>query len=133
MQEKNFQSLRYGTITPTDIDAFIDFGNIVFVVIELKLKGVDVPFGQKLAIERLVDNSRKPMVGIIAEHETRSEEKIDIADCLVKEYRWKGSWKEKQATVKELIDIVLKFFKLEYAEEDFVWTDKDNEEIENTN
>jgi hypothetical protein len=132
MQNKDFHSLQYGTITPTDIDAFIDFGNIVFVVIELKLKGTDVPYGQKLALEMLVDNFKKPIIGIIAEHDTNSNETIDVADCIVKEYRWKYSWKTKKSmTVKKLIDIILKFYKLEYTKpESLEITEEDYKKID---
>ena len=33
---RDFSGLRYGRITPTDIDAFMEFGNKAFVFIEAK-------------------------------------------------------------------------------------------------
>lgn len=52
-----FDDFRYGNITPTDIDAVIDYKNYVWVFFEAKLKDKDVPFGQKLALERLIQNA----------------------------------------------------------------------------
>lgn len=36
LQVNDFSVLRYGRITPTDIDGFLDFGGRAFVFIELK-------------------------------------------------------------------------------------------------
>ena len=40
LQIRDFTGLRWGNITPTDIDALIDFGDKVFVFIEVKKKGL---------------------------------------------------------------------------------------------
>ena len=52
-QLKSFSGLRFGKITPTDIDGFLDFGNNVYVFIETKHGDAPLPYGQKLALERL--------------------------------------------------------------------------------
>lgn len=106
----NFKVLRYGNITPTDIDGFIDFGNRLFILIEIKYNGVDLPHGQRLAIERIVDNlviSGKKAIGIIATHEVENPEiDIDCAECIVKEIRLNSRWHTclTKSSVKKVID-----------------------------
>lgn len=104
-QLKNNTNLRWGNITPTDIDAFIDFGNKTFVVIEYKLEGTEVEFGQRLALERIGENFNKPILIIIADHNTAAEEEIDTGNCLVREFWWNGKWfNSHNRTVRNLID-----------------------------
>ena len=106
-QIRDFSGLRFGNITPTDIDGFIDFQNNRFVIMEFKYKGSTYPFGQKLALGRLVDNlhdAGKKSIGIIASHTTSGD--IDCANCKVEEYRYRKHWyiKDIATTVKQLID-----------------------------
>jgi len=57
----NYSGLRYDTITPTDIDGFIDFGNKVFVIMEFKHSDAPLPYGQRLALKRLCDSIKRPI------------------------------------------------------------------------
>ena len=52
---KDFGSLRWGKISPTDIDGFIEIGNEKFIFIECKYGDSELPTGQRIALERLVD------------------------------------------------------------------------------
>jgi hypothetical protein len=117
-QRKDYSGLTFGNITPTDIDSFLDFGNKVFVIIEFKLEGMEMPFGQQLAIERLVDvlAQSKPTIGIVATHSTKPEDEIVAGNCPVEKYRYKANWKTRSTptTTRELIDIFLSFYKYEY-------------------
>jgi hypothetical protein len=112
-QGRDFTGLRFGTISPTDIDGFIDFGNQCFVLIETKHVGADLPKGQRLALERLVDaceDAGKRSLLIIAGHETPFDEQIDVARCLVREYRTRKqprSGPVPRCTVRKLIDLFL--------------------------
>jgi len=114
-QIKDFSGLLFGNITPTDIDGLIEYHGKAYVFIELKLCSAQVPYGQKLAFERLVDDLRKagkPALCIIAEHDiVNTEDAIDVANALVNEYRYKGEWRipRNQWTVKEMI---VKFLEL---------------------
>lgn len=110
-QLRDFSGLRYGTITPTDIDAVLDFGNRLFVFIEAKLTGADMPRGQRLALERLTDRhpqNRQQAIGIVCEHANR-DGVIDLARCVVTEYRWQGAWRapERRLTVRQAVDAIL--------------------------
>lgn len=56
---KDFSGLRFGAITPTDIDGFIDFQNKAFVFIEIKYGYHYLLYGQSLALKRLCDACQK--------------------------------------------------------------------------
>ena len=114
-QIRDFSGLIYGTITPTDLDGFIDFGNNAFIFFELKLKGTPLLTGQRLALERLVNStiaSGKKALAIVAEHDTTPEIDIDVANCIVSETKEYGEWKisTNPHTVKYVIDYFLKVY-----------------------
>ena len=57
-----------GGIYPTDIDGLIEYHDQEYILIEVKYGKTKVPFGQRLAIERMVDDFTKigkPAVAIV--------------------------------------------------------------------
>jgi len=115
-QVRDFSGLRYGNITPTDIDALIEYHNKGWVLIEVKLNGTPIQYGQKLALERLCDDLQKtkPTILILASHETEYSEAIDFANCIVSGYRYCEKWYPETRnttyigdTVKRLVDYFL--------------------------
>jgi hypothetical protein len=106
---KDYSGLRYGKITPTDIDGFMDFGNRFFIFIELKYGNGKMLYGQRLALERLCDacaTEQRLSSVIIARYHDASTEEIDVAPLLVSEYRLNRAWytPKTQTTVREAID-----------------------------
>ena len=100
----SFRDLRWGKITPTDLDGFLDFGNKAFVCIEYKFGNAEIPYGQKLALTRMVDAMRKPCILIHATHNCPPEKDIDGANAGVVEIYYKGKWHNSPSdTVKEAI------------------------------
>lgn len=95
-QLRDYRGLRFGNITPTDIDGFIEYHNKAYVLYELKLENAEVPYGQRLALERLTNDLEKvgkPTLCIIASHDVHDCSKdIDVANASVIEYRLKGKW-----------------------------------------
>ena len=94
-QIKDLSSLRFGSVSPTDIDGFLDFGNRVFIFIEVKFGGGMPPLGQRLALERLCDscnNGEKKAYLLIASHNKSYDEDIDIGGLQVTHYRYNGRW-----------------------------------------
>lgn len=96
-QIKDFTRVRFGNITPTDIDGFIDFGNKLFVFIEGKYRGGNPSTGQRIALERLVDacnGQGRHSVLFMVSHtdDDKGERGIDYSMTRVVRYRWKGSW-----------------------------------------
>ncbi len=111
----SFKELRWGNITPTDIDCFIEYHNKTYVHIEAKLFGVDIQDGQMLAYERQCDDLQKVKQAffIIARHDTPAEKDVILADCIVEKFRHCGQWlnmmdgKSKTWTVRELLRIII--------------------------
>lgn len=92
---KDFSGLRYGKITPTDIDAFIDFQDKAFIFVEAKYGSSCIPTGQALALQRLCDACRKAgkeSVLFIVEHTTKTGEMIDLANLPIRTMRWRDKW-----------------------------------------
>lgn len=114
-QPRDFSGLRYGKITPTDNDAFMDFGNHLFVYVDAKLPGVEMDRGQELALERQVDECKHDAVLIIGEHKNR-EGAIDFANCIVTKYYWKKQWRflKSPLTVRAVIDAMLRHCNLDH-------------------
>jgi len=107
LQINDFSALKFGKITPTDIDGFMDFGNKHFVYLETKHAGADLPYGQKLALERLCDATTKAgikSVVIVAEHNTAGD--IDVGNLLVKKYYFNGQWTNqfREITVRNAVE-----------------------------
>ena len=46
----NFNSLQFGNISPTDIDAVIEYKDKWFIFIETKFNKAEMPRGQQLAL-----------------------------------------------------------------------------------
>lgn len=106
-QLRLFEGLRWGNITPTDVDGLIDFGGEAFVFIETKHEGASLPLGQRLALEHLTDlinGTGTPCVTLVATHVSDAD--IMVADCPVAEYRFRGQWNipPHPMTVREAID-----------------------------
>jgi len=115
-QLRDFSSLRYGNITATDVDGLIEYHDRGYIILELKLNNIPLPYGQKLALERLTDDlnrASKVTICIIASHHVSDpNDDIDAANCCVIEYRFKGKWQSppRYCTVKEFTrDFIAKY------------------------
>ena len=54
-QVLDFRGVGNSKIHPSDIDAVLEFDNKYLIIFECKLKGVNVPYGQKLLFKRIAD------------------------------------------------------------------------------
>jgi len=116
-QLRDFNGLKFGNITPTDIDGFIDFKNKVFIFLEFKYSDSEIPFGQKLALERLCDTcSLKNAYVIICSHNNKADEQIDTANSIVKEVRFLKKWNIVKAriTLYDYIKLILNKLDMKY-------------------
>ena len=109
-QIRDFTGLCFGNITPTDIDGLLDFGNKLFVLIEAKVDDTELPYGQRLALERLCDGlevAGKMSIVLIVTHHTTPDQDIDVANCQVVHCRYRGRWiePEKPMTCREAIEL----------------------------
>lgn len=117
-QLRDFTGLQFKNITPTDIDAFVEFGDVLFVFIEAKQNGYSLPHGQKLGLERICDaihgtrneNSRQRIAALIViEHETDCDEDIDCAEAKVAGIYQDAKWRtpQHQTSCREAIENLL--------------------------
>lgn len=60
---------RYANITPTDLDLFIEYNGRCFILAEIKYKGKEVGYGQRIAFETACRCLCNPAIFIIADHE----------------------------------------------------------------
>lgn len=97
LQHTDWSGVRYGCITPTDIDGLIEYHNEVFIFYEIKTNGVKLPEGQKRALVNIVDalkSAGKVAVLFKCEHNTDVHEQIDAANTIVTGiYLGNGSWR----------------------------------------
>jgi hypothetical protein len=88
-QQVLFTGMNIGSITPTDVDAIIEYHNQGWLWIEVKGMGMKVPYGQRLAMQRFVDDlsDKKDVYAVIAEHHVDNpRQDILLKNCLVREY-----------------------------------------------
>lgn len=115
-QIADMSGLRYGKITPTDFDAFIEFDDRLFVFVEGKFAGAAVPYGQLLALRRLCAAVHKPPMryafGIVADHYAPVHQDIDFASMTVRTIWQRGKLQDpmqKGLTVRSAIDRMVAF------------------------
>lgn len=96
-QKVNFDGLQYGNIHPTDIDGLIEYKDIARVFLEFKYRGAQMPRGQRVALERIVDDARKAgreAVLFLCSHNNQAgREDIDAASAIVTAIYWNGKWR----------------------------------------
>jgi len=106
----DMRSLLYGKITPTDLDAMIEYKNTGFVLIEAKYKqDFYQEMGQQLAHERMARAlwiANKPTVLIFARHDIANPASdVDLSTCQVTQYYYCGKWHRcNRWTVKQITD-----------------------------
>ena len=107
-------------IYPTDIDGLIEYKDSEYIIFEVKYGDAEVPFGQKLALQRMVDDftkTGKQAVVLVCEHTVRNPEKPVVAAwCKVREIYSGGEkqWRKpiKDITVREAVDDFQKYSRL---------------------
>jgi len=109
-QLRDYSGLRYGKITPTDIDGALDFNNRLFAYFELKYQSMNLPYGQRLAFERQCDgmeNGGIPAYYFLCVHNDHPDESPIMAHrSEVVAIRHNKTWIEPRAgtTLREAID-----------------------------
>lgn len=101
-----------GGIYPTDINGIIEYRDSEYIILEVKHNNAKVPWGQRLCLQRMVDDftkSGKKAVAIVCEHRVDDPGKpIVAAFCNVRELYYGGEkkWRppDKPMTVRQAID-----------------------------
>ena len=113
-----YDGLRYGSITPTDMDGIIECHNSFWILYEIKMDNKQVPQGQRLLLERFIEmarDARRHGIAMIAEHhiyDTRQD--IFMRSCRVRELittedlTWRPP--KYEITVKRITDMYMYYF-----------------------
>ncbi len=110
----DFRGLKYGKITPTDIDLSLDFQGKAFVFGEVKYGDACLPVGQRVHLENLVKaigDSKRRAIAIVARHDVNDcAQDVLVHRCKVSELYFDSEryWRAPKhpITVKEVIDFI---------------------------
>ena len=87
-----FEDVSKDGIGMTDIDGLIEYKNRALILFEIKCQDKEVPLGQRLVLERMVNNAAdtgKTAVAIVAEHNVLDPESpVFVRNCRVREIYW---------------------------------------------
>ena len=119
-QPVDFSGLRYGRITPTDIDGLIEYRNKVFVLYELKLRDAPIEHGQKIALKNIIDSMIKGgsyAVLFKCSHEVDdTSQQIDLSNSIVTEFYLGDMWRKPKSimTAREATDEYFRWLKRKF-------------------
>jgi len=109
-----FDGMTFENISPTDIDAFIEYHDKAYVLFECKSGDADMSRGQRLALERMTDDLQragKETVLLICEHNVPCCDDVFLKQTAVRRYYRKKRYHETKGklTAREFADKFLKY------------------------
>ena len=96
---------------PSDIDMFYIGKDQTLIVGEIKNELGKLIGGQRKLYEQLVDGWKYDAMALFIVHNKyvqRGDTKVDVPNCLVREYYYKGKWHQPQQELK-VIDVLKKY------------------------
>ena len=91
-----FEGMTFNKVCPTDIDAFTEYHNRLFIVMEVKRNDATLSYGQATALVRVVDaiqESGKEAVLYICRHNISDCSKpVFLKDTLVTDIYYRKEW-----------------------------------------
>lgn len=118
-----FKNLKFGKMTPMDVDGLLEYHGIAYIFYEYKLDGALMPDGQRKALERLADDCQKAgkhSTVFLCEHQDENPANIvDAGSAIVKRIYYKNKWTDDfpRRTVREWTEKFIKFAEKEVANE----------------
>lgn len=104
-----FNGMTFGNVSPTDVDALIEYRDKAYIIFECKYRDAELPLGQKLALTRMVDalqQAGKESVLMICEHAVAAKDDVVLGDTRVRciYYRKQYHPMPPQTTTKEMTE-----------------------------
>ncbi len=99
-----FNGLQDGVISPTDIDFVFEVDNKFLLIGECKVEGKDLTIGQKLVLQRLVDNwtaAGKLAIAYYVTHNFHPDDDVVLSDCNVHSVYTSGQWQRKNIKFRD--------------------------------
>lgn len=102
-------------VSPMDLDGLIEYHDKKRVLLEVKLNNTPVPYGERTALARMVDDfslAGKDAIAIIADHKVfDTKQDVHVRDCVVRElyHNRREGWRppKKMVTVQQALDAFL--------------------------
>ena len=99
----------YGYGQPSDIDFFYMGRDWTLIIGEIKYQAGELKDGQRRLLEKIIKGYRYEAICLYIVHDQNiydGAEKVDVAQCQVKEYFWHGHWRTPQTytTVRDVIE-----------------------------
>lgn len=115
-----------GYIYPTDIDGIIEYKDSEYIIFEIKYGDAVMPIGQRLALQRMIDDftkAGKQAVAFVCEHTVRNKDKPVVAAwCKVQEIYYGGEkqWRapDKEISVRQAVDSFQRHSRLVFQNEE---------------
>lgn len=99
-----FNGLQDGVISPTDIDFVFEVDNKFLLIGECKVEGKDLTIGQKLVLQRVVDNwtaSGKLAIAYYVTHNFHPDDDVVLSECDVHSVYTSGQWQRKNIKFRD--------------------------------
>lgn len=99
-----FNGLQDGVISPTDIDFVFEVDNKFLLIGECKIEGKDLTVGQKLVLQRLVDNwtaAGKLAIAYYVTHNFHPDDDVVLSECDVHSVYTSGQWQRKNIKFRD--------------------------------
>tara|TARA_R100001163_G_C5057690_1_gene194216 strand:+ start:772 stop:1173 length:402 start_codon:yes stop_codon:yes gene_type:complete len=99
-----FNGLQDGVISPTDIDFVFEVDNKFLLIGECKVEGKDLTVGQKLVLQRLVDNwtaAGKLAIAYYVTHNFHPDDDVVLSECNVHSVYTSGQWQRKNIKFRD--------------------------------
>ncbi len=99
-----FNGLQDGVISPTDIDFVFEVDNKFLLIGECKVEGKDLTIGQKLVLQRLVDNwtaAGKLAIAYYVTHNFHPDDDVVLSECNVHSVYTSGQWQRKNIKFRD--------------------------------
>lgn len=107
----DYSSMFDNTDHPSDIDMFYLTKDEILILGEIKNESYNEKYwnNQKKVLQKIIDNYSKEAIYLFIVHDKyvqRGDTKVDVLDCKVKEYYYKGKWVKprKELKVKEVFE-----------------------------
>ena len=107
----DYSSMYKGNNHPSDIDLFYLTKDETLILGEIKNESYNPEnwVKQKKILQKIIDNYRKEALYLFIVHDKyvqRGDTKVDVPNCLVKEYYYKGEWRipQKETKVREVLE-----------------------------
>ena len=118
VQAIDFSGVQNKNMHPSDIDAVLEFDNKLLILMEIKIKGKQLPTGQKLMLQRICDawdscDNKNGLVLKIEHNHYTAKTDIPLRNCVVTEIYFQGQWSKRKQKLITCLNDIGKYYKID--------------------